>query len=185
MNLRPEQGGRGRGIAATIEGFFGLMWFGWGTADAPEWLGRLLFAGVVISAAVLVVGIFLAVRSPSGSTPMADPAVRRRYNIIVGIEFATIFVGAALLGQFAPDFIAAWIALVVGVHFVPLGRVFGERLLELSGYLIAVVAVVAGVVAVVNDTNSNVVAGAGTGLILLVTGLLTLLGVRLAPSPAA
>ena len=92
MRLRPEQAGRGRGIAAVIEGFFAAMWF------------------------------------------------------------------------------------------VPLGRFFGERLLEVSGWVITVVAVLAGVTAT-TDANSSTVAGVGTGLILLVTGMLTLLGIRLDPHP--
>ncbi|GAA3382367.1 hypothetical protein [Cryptosporangium minutisporangium] len=179
MSLRTEHGGRGRGIAAAIEGLFGLTWFAWANAEAPGWLSPVLLVGSVLALVVLVAGVVLAVRSPAGSTPMADPAIRRRYNLVVAIEFAVIFLGAALLGRFAPDFVAAWIALVVGVHFVPLGRYFGERLLEVAGWVITAVAVAAGVVALTTDANSSTVAGVGTGLTLLVAGALALLGIRL------
>jgi hypothetical protein len=182
VKLRPEQGGRGRGIAAVIEGIFAAMWFGWAQSEPPGWLVPILIVGSVLGALVAVGGLVLAVRSPSGSSPMADPAVRRRYNIVVGIEAAAIFAGAALLGQLAPDFIAAWIALIVGLHFVPLGRFFGERLLEVSGWAVTAVAVLAAVTAATTDSSSSTVAGVGTGLILLVTGVLSLLGIRLAPT---
>lgn len=155
------------------------MWFGWAQTEPPGWLVPILIAGSVLGVLIAIGGIVLAIRSPSGSSPMADDRVRRRYNVIVGIEFGLIFVGAAILGQVAEDFISAWIALVVGVHFVPLARAFGERLLELAGWAITAVAVVAGVVAATTDHNSSTVAGTGAGLLLLVTAVLTLLGVRL------
>ncbi|WP_157018199.1 hypothetical protein [Cryptosporangium arvum] len=178
MELRPEQGGRGRGVAAVIEGFFGAMWFGWATSDAPGWLLPVLIAGSVAGLAVVVLGVVLAKRSPAGSSPMADPAVRKRYNIIVAIEFGLIFAGAAVLGQVAEDYIAAWIALIVGLHFVPLGRVFAQRLLEVAGWVITAAAIVAGVVALTTDADTSTVAGVGAGTTLVVTGVLTVLGVR-------
>ncbi|GAA0260867.1 hypothetical protein [Cryptosporangium japonicum] len=178
MELRPEQGGRGRGVAAVIEGFFGAMWFAWATSSAPGWLLPVLIAGAVAGLAVVVLGVVLARRSPSGSSPMADPAVRKRYNIIVAVEFGLIFAGAAVLGQVAEGYIAAWIALIVGLHFVPLGRVFAQRLLEAAGWVITAVAVVAAVVALATDGETSTVAGIGAGVTLVATGVLTFLGVR-------
>ena len=183
MDLR--EGGRGRGVAAVIEGFFGAMWFGWAQSSSPGWLVPVLIVGSVLSVLLLVGGVVLAWRSPAGSSPMAEPRVRRRYGITVGIEFGLAFVGAALLGALGGEhYIAAWIAGVVGVHFVPLGHFFGERLLQASGALITVVALVATVVAASGGTDTSTVAGTGTGLLLLLTGVLTLAGVRLSPPRA-
>jgi hypothetical protein len=171
----------------VIEGFFGAMWFGWAQNEPPDWLVPVLVVGTVLCVALAVGGAVVAWRSPDDSSPMADPRVRRQYGITVGIEFAVIFVGAALLGALdGQQYIAAWIAAVVGIHFVPLGRFFGERLLQISGVLITVVALVAAIVAATQDVDSSTVAGAGTGLLLLLTGLLTLAGVRVpgAANPA-
>ncbi|TQS41246.1 hypothetical protein [Cryptosporangium phraense] len=179
IDLRPEQGGRGRGIAAAIEGGFAACWFGWAQAEPPGWLVPLLIVGAVLSGALAVGGVVLAVRSPSGSSPMAVARTRTQYYVTVAIEVVLIWAGSALLGATGHDeYIAAWIALVVGVHFVPLGRFFGEPLLQISGVVISLVAIGAAVVALATDSGSSTVAGTGTGLALLVTGVLTLFGVR-------
>ncbi|MFI5954792.1 hypothetical protein [Cryptosporangium sp. NPDC051539] len=184
MDFRPEDGGRGRGIAAAIVGFFAACWFGWAQEDPPGWLVPLLVVGVVLSVVVAIAGIVLAVRSPSGSSPMADPRTRTRYFVTVGIEVALIWAGSALLGATGHDeYVAAWIAFVVGVHFVPLGRFFAERELQLSGVLITIVAVVAAVVTVATGHTSSTVAGAGSGTLLVLTGALSVLGIRI-PEPA-
>lgn len=56
---------------------------------------------------------------------MRDPATAKRYGRTVGIEFAAILIGAAaLIVLNNPGYVAAWVLFVVGVHFVPLARLF-------------------------------------------------------------
>lgn len=180
MDIRGSQGGRGRGIAALIEGGFAVMWFGWAGARAPAWLVPPLIAGAVLAGVIAVLGVLLAWRGHSASSPMADPAVRRRYNLVVLVEFAVIFAGSALLGRLgAEEYVAAWVAAVVGLHFVPLGRAFGEPLLQLSGVLITAVAIAAAVLTALGGGDTSTLAGAGTGLLLLLTAVPTLLGIRI------
>jgi len=76
---------RSRGIVALIEGFF-AMWFGWGQAQAPLWLTVPLLVGSALGAVVTVVGGVVAARATGQRTLMAEPEIRRRYNVIVGVE---------------------------------------------------------------------------------------------------
>jgi hypothetical protein len=47
------------------------------------------------------------------------------FNAVLAIEVAAIFLGGPILGHFQrKDLIPQWIDLVVGIHFVPLGRIF-------------------------------------------------------------
>src|SRR5262245_45039184 len=108
-----------------IEGFFSLAWFGWGREDPPAWESTVLSIGTVLGVLVLLGGIVIARRVRHTSSPLADPAARRLWNIIVGTEFASIAFGWVVLGVTGHgEFIAAWVCFVVGIHFVPLDRVF-------------------------------------------------------------
>jgi len=57
--------GRSRGVTVAVEGFFALVWFGWGQADAPSWLVIPLAVGTALGA--LVTGLVSAV-APSTVT---------------------------------------------------------------------------------------------------------------------
>lgn len=168
--------------AAIIEGFFGFVWFGWGQEGPPTWESVVLTAGAVLALLVAVGGIIAAVRARGEPSPLAGPGAGRRYGIIVGTEFGLIGVGAATLGVTSHyEFIAAWICLVVGVHFLPLGRVFPG--IGMTGLAVAVtlVAVAAFVVGLTTSVLPSSVAGLGAGVCLLGHGAWLLIAYRRAP----
>lgn len=179
--------GRTRGMAAMIEGFFAVMWFGWGQAAAPSWLSAPLGVGSAAAAVVAIAGLVLTVRSKGQHTAMRDAAVRRRYNIIVGVEFGGLAVGAALLSAVGlAEWVAVWVCAGVGVHFVPLSGVFRHLLLVPAGLLITAVAVAALIVGVSTSVAPSTVTGPGAGICLLVAGIVHLSGRLLRhASPAA
>ena len=89
--------GRSRGVTVAVEGFFAFVWFGWGQADAPSWLVIPLAVGTVLGALLAVAGVVVAKRSAGPLPAASDPVVRRRYGIIVGLEFGLLGAGAAAL----------------------------------------------------------------------------------------
>jgi hypothetical protein len=110
---------------------------------------------------------------------MADPAVRRRYSIIVGVEFGLLGAGAAVLGTTGQDQrIPAWICAGVGVHFFPLASTLANRSLRLLGVLLIGVAAAALATGLATATAPSTITGAGAGLCLLAFGLATLLAGR-------
>ena len=94
----PFPAGRSRGVTVAVEGFFAFVWFGWGQANAPSWLVIPLAVGTALGALLAVAGVVVAKRSPGPLPAASDPAVRRRYGIIVGLEFGLLAAGAAVLG---------------------------------------------------------------------------------------
>jgi hypothetical protein len=75
---------------------------------------------------------------------MADPVARRRYGLIVGLEFGLLGAGAAVLGAIGQSrWIAVWICFGVGVHFFPLASTLANRSLRLLGVLLVAVAAAA------------------------------------------
>lgn len=74
---------------------------------------------------ILAVAILTILASRGERSPVSGPEEGKRFGILVGAEFGLAGAGAvvlALAGQ--PQFIAAWVCFVVGVHFFPLRGVF-------------------------------------------------------------
>jgi hypothetical protein len=114
-----------------------------------------------------------------GTTAMESRPVRRAYGITVGIEAAACGLGAAglaLAGR--PAYTAPWILLVVGVHFLPLGRLFAAVDLLWSGLLLSAIAIAAAVTGVVSAVAPSAVAGGLGGLVLVAAAVTSLWRVR-------
>src|SRR5262245_37843045 len=154
--------------AVIIEAFFALAWFSWGQERPPGWESIVLTVGAILAVLVMVGGVVMARRARHEPSPLAAPGAGRRYGIIVGTEFASIGAGAAILGATGQaEFIAAWVCLVVGVHFVPLDRVFPGIGLVALGAAVVCVAVAAFIVGATTSTLPSTVTGLGAGACLL------------------
>lgn len=175
----PGRSQRDAGAMALFLGFFGAAWFGWGQAAATAGVQGWLVAGSVLAGLVAAAGIAVTVRSRSQPTRMNDPAVGRRYGIIVGTEFGTAGVGAVLLGVAgAPQYTSALVCAVVGVHFVPLATVLADRMLVPLGAAACAVAILALVLRLTNDVAPSTVTGIGAGVLLTGYALGTLIAAR-------
>jgi hypothetical protein len=157
---------RDAAFTALFLGFFAAAWFGWAQADSD--LGIWLTIGSVLSLAAAVAGAVVGFRSPGDDSAMRSREANRRYGIIIGIEFATAFVGAAVLGATgAAAYIPVWICAVVGVHFFPLAPVLRDRGLYPLGVAMCVVAAIGLVAGIAGDVAPGTVVGVGAGLLLL------------------
>lgn len=63
----------------------------------------------------------------------------------------------------------------MGIHFIPLSRVLGERSLLIFGVLITAVAATALLVGLTSAVAPSTITGAGAGLCLLVSAAITLI----------
>jgi len=168
--------GRDRGVTVAVEGFFAFVWFGWGQAAAPPWLVAPLAVGTGLGALLAVAGVVMTKRSTGRLRVMADPVVRRRYSIIVGVEFGLLGAGAAVLGATGHyRWIAVWVCFGVGVHFFPLASTLDNPSLRLLGLLLVAVAAAALGAGLASATAPSTVTGAGAGLCLLAFGVATCL----------
>lgn len=152
--------GRGALIATIIEGGFGIGWIEWGTANltSTAWI-----AVRVVGAVIGLVIIARAVRLRRAGTGSAQPSMfaSRGYRLVVAAEVVALVAGSiALIATDHAEFQIAWVAFVVGVHFVGFGKLFAARYYALGGALI--VAALAGLVLGL--------AGGGIGLTQAVTG---------------
>jgi hypothetical protein len=155
-------------VTAVILGIAGALWFGWGQAQPPARWGLPMNIGTFAAIAVAVVAGITMIWFRHGATAMGSQRVRRAYGITVGIETAAIGLGAAglaLAGR--PAYTAPWILLVVGVHFVPLGRLFGSVDLLWAGLALSAVAIAGAVTGAVSAVAPSAVTGAFGGLVLV------------------
>ncbi len=153
---------RDAAVIAAIFGLAAMAWFGWAQEAPPRRWRIPLAVGGVAGVLVAVLGVVLAIRHWGPETALATADARRTFGIICGIEFGLAGLGAAVLGiTKRSEWIACWIALVVGAHFVPLAFLFNDPGLV----VLAVVMVVGAVLPVVLRSRSAITPSAVTGLV--------------------
>jgi hypothetical protein len=157
---------RDAAFTALFLGFFAAAWFGW--AQAASRLTVWLAVASVASLLVAVAGGIVGFGSPGVGSAMRDRRANRRYGVIVGIEFASAFAGAALLGMTgAAAYVPVWVCAVVGVHFFPLAPVLRDRGLYPLGVAMCAVAAAGLVTALTTGVAASTVVGIGAGVLLL------------------
>jgi len=121
---------------------FGAGWLGWGLGQAKAFNGftgptfgftaLLLFASSIY---VLRKGRLLRKKYPA-AVVSSQRAARRQFLLLALIEFLAIAMLSILAHRIhRADFAADWCAMVVGLHFLPLARIFHARHLSVLGIL--------------------------------------------------
>lgn len=133
----------GAGRAALIESFAGAFWLSWGLSTAKAFVG---YAGPVFGCLALMLPLSSALiirkgRALRKTYPPIPSSTRRAmwrsFLLVLGIEILGIFVAFLVASRLhRPDLWADWFALVVGLHFLPLVKIFRAPVLGLFGGLI-------------------------------------------------
>jgi hypothetical protein len=132
-----------RSYGAMVAAWFGAAWLcAWrSAAHAPVFLTGAVLAGaaLVSSVAYLQARRF---RRIGPAVPGGQRARSMRFYWIVNVaQWLLIFGAAAALGASGhPRWIVAAVILVVGLHFIPLGRIFADRLHYATGAALVVLA---------------------------------------------
>jgi hypothetical protein len=162
-------------FTALIFGFFGMGWFGWAQSAATPGESVLFSVGSVLAALVFIAGGVLTFRARHEPGTADDASTGRRFGVIVGIETGLCLVGSMVLGATGqPVYIPAWIALVVGLHFIPLAPLFGDRRLPVLAAAVTVAAVAGAVIALTNGTPTSTTSAPAAGLALIAYGAMSL-----------
>jgi hypothetical protein len=175
--------------AAVMFGF-GIVWFLLGLfrrRPSPAWLRLfLLFVGIALGAAIVALATRASHIPPSTAhvTPQQATTIRdsgRRFYLIFAIELAAIFLLVIVLNSIhRPQFILSGIALIVGLHFLPLASLFNTPLYYGTGLLGCTIGLVGFFIADV-DRRQKVV-GLSFGTVLWLTAACILwLGFSAAP----
>jgi hypothetical protein len=169
---------RGRAVGAIVCAGFGAYALCWWTEDAIEAERRPRFGAIAVIAAILVVWAIANLVTLSHEPKVVlDKRLARFYRIgyalIVAIEGAAISIGGPILGHFhRPELFGQWIGAVVGIHFLPLGKLFKIPLYYLTGAAISLAAF--GSLLISSSALSSAVCAGGTGAALWITAVVIL-----------
>jgi len=167
----------GMTTGAAIMFGFGIVWLLLGLLrgrPSPAWLRLSLFVvGIALGASIATLGA-RASRIPRNASPLTvqqvaiNREIGRHFYLIFGVELAAIFVAVVVLNAIHyPDYILCGIALIVGVHFVPLAALFRMPVYYATGLLGCAIGFIGFFVA--DDRLRQKVVGLSFGLLLWAT----------------
>lgn len=183
---------RGRAAGIIVCTVMGLAWTGPALlALSPVAAVPILVVSVAICAALLVgarrlqVAVASAHSAAYRSSELPSEAdmqnVRRRFVLVTVGEFAAIVAAGNILAWLGSSrWIPAVICAVVGLHFVPLARLFRVRLYYGTAGALCLVAATTMAFGVIGSSASlwKILPGLGAAVVLWATGALLLVEVR-------
>lgn len=169
---------RGRAVGALVcAGFGAYALSSWAQAAIPG--EKILWFGAIAAAAVVLViwAIANLVALRHAPRVVLDRRLVRFFRIwfalIVAIEGTAIGIGAPILGHFhRPDLFGQWIGAVVGIHFLPLGKLFKLPLYYATGAVIALAAL--GSLLISSSPLRAAISAGGAGITLWLTAIIIL-----------
>ena len=172
----PESRERPAGImvGSMVAIAFGTVFVLVNSAGLPAPWPLVIRAVGLVVAALLMVGLVLMVRGapPAMQAPASD-YMDRRYWLIVALEAGALFGGLAVVnGVLHRSAVSvAWVALVVGVHFFGLARIWRMPLYHWLGAAMTVLGLAGFLIYALGGTAAIVglVAGVGSGAALYAT----------------
>jgi len=186
---------RGTASGVFFMAFFGTLWAYTGIMGLQGWGAPLLLVTAVAIGIVLFIGGVSLIRASGELANQVSKTALRHgkrtrfwFNIIFAAEGLAIAITIAISNAtHHPELIPVIIAIIVGVHFLPLARLFQVRLYYFTGTLLCLLAIItwlfvpAKVTLGENQINAFMsVVGFGSALILWGTGLaIWLMGRRL------
>jgi len=152
---------------ASVFGLFGMSWFGW-AQERPRESWRLplgIASGVCLI--VCLVGVYYSFANWDAPSALNEKGAFGAYLAAFYAEFAIGGIGAYfLIRSKRKDYVAPWIALVVGLHFISLKSVFDDAALYLLAGLLVLVALASPAIARKRQVASSAITGIGAGTVL-------------------
>jgi hypothetical protein len=173
----------GRAIGAMFFSVFGGAWLGlWANAQFPGAPALLIIA--VCTAALLATAYRLyranAPAMKAHSQTAVGQRISRQFNLINALQWIVIVGCAMILSRTGHDrWILPMVILVIGLHFLPLARLFQVRAHYLTGIALVLLAAIYPFTA--PDGPADAVGALGAGLILWASAGWAVLSARRAP----
>ncbi|MGG0847020.1 DUF7010 family protein [Peribacillus simplex] len=184
---------RGSGIGVIFMALFGTLWAGTGVMGLQGWgFPYVELAAIFVGIIMVIEGISLIYASQKMPDQVSENGARRLkrmnfwFNIVFIAEGLLIGIAIAICNMInQTDLIPGVIAIIVGIHFLPLAALFQIKVYYATGVLLCLLAIIT--LLIVPDTvmfgEHQILAplsllGFGCALILWTTGLTLLLSVK-------
>ncbi|MGP4081505.1 hypothetical protein ACTWQL_16485 [Pseudalkalibacillus sp. R45] len=160
----------------AIFGMFSFIWFGWAQENPKKSWRKYIGIASAVALVLCLIGVYLSVLNWNERTTLTDSAAFNNYLIFVSIEFLLSAIGAFLLIKFKKkDYIAPWIAFVVGIHFFWLKNIFNDFSLYILGVLLIGVALISLPFSKKLNVANSAITGIGAGTVLFCFAILGLI----------
>ena len=121
------------GFGALVGGMFGMGWLGWGLGTAHAFTPTVIILFDVFGILLLGYSIYFIRKGRSlrrnypASSNTLTQRIRKQFIVVVVLEFMAIAILGAIAYSFhRPDLPPVLAATVVGLHFLPLGKIFRQ-----------------------------------------------------------
>lgn len=174
----------GREVGSLVAGVFGAVFVWVNSAAFLSTVRILLLAAVGVA---LIVIVSLSVRSfqkqnranddpgerPGSTEVRARVPFGWKYWLVVGVEAIALFGGTRFITALGyPELGAAWVALIVGMHFFPLAHLFRVTRFHALGVVMTALGIAGFVLRAFGQVGSiAVISGVASGIALLLFGL--------------
>lgn len=167
---------RGRAIGTLVMTGFGAWWV-FAAMSSIDGLALWIYLAVAIIPAMLMGFAFFRLsrlpNSPGNPSPTAGK-MGRNFRIVLIAEVLLIMIAIVVLGRSGrPDLITASIALIVGLHFLPLAAIFRVPLYYATGIVMTTWTILC--LVFLQSPTSTFSVAIGCGLILWLTSSILLL----------
>lgn len=160
----------------AIFGLFSFIWFGWAQENPRKSWRKYIGIASVIALLVSFLGIYLSILNWKEPSALSNIKAFNSYLIFVWIEIILCGFGAFLFIRFKrSDYVAPWIAFIVGIHFFGLKSVFNDFSLYILGALLIGIAIISLFVSRKLNVANSAITGIGAGIILFCFAILGLI----------
>lgn len=152
---------RGRGIGIIVGAAFAALWATWARPLLPDspaaWTWAAAAVVAALSGALLLAGLSMIHRGrrlaqAHGTSDTAPRHMHRKFIWVLLGEIVALNIAAYLLiGHHLAQYLAPAIAVIVGLHFLPLAKIFRAP----HFYATAAVMTLAGILAIVAMANGS------------------------------
>lgn len=160
----------------AIFGMFSFVWFGWAQENPRKGWRKYLGIASGVAFLVCLLGVYLSVKNWEAASALSKMGAYKNYLIVFYGEFIIAGIGAfALIKTKRKQFIAPWVAFIVGIHFIALKFVFDDVSLYLLAALLVVVSLLSLLIAPKLKVAHSAITGIGAGTVLFGFAILGLI----------
>ncbi|MCQ6560574.1 hypothetical protein [Paenibacillus mendelii] len=161
---------------ASIFGMFSFCWFGWAQEDPRKSWRKYIGIASGVALLVCLLGVYLSVTNWDAPSALSNTGSFSQYLITVYIEFFVAGAGAFVLIKFKhKDYVAPWIAFIVGIHFIGLKSVFNDSSLYILAALLVAVSIISLFISRKLQVANSAITGIGAGTVLFGFAILGLI----------
>jgi len=165
----------------AIFGMFSIVWFGWAQENPRKNWRKYIGAASGVALLVCLIGVYLSVTNWDAATALSEMDALTTYIIVFYAQLIIGGLGAFLLiRKKKKDYVAPWIAFIVGTHFFWLVNVFQDPGLYILAVLMIAIAGISPWLSKKMGVANSAITGIGSGTALFCFAILGLIRFLLA-----